>query len=95
MNQSAQSNNNPVINFLKKFISFENFITPTIIVFIFWLSIIGVCLSGLAAIFSGYILSGILEIIFGAIFVKIFCEILMVLFKINDSLKEIAKNSRK
>ncbi|MBK2356145.1 DUF4282 domain-containing protein [Francisella hispaniensis] len=89
------TNQNPVVNFLKKFISFESFLTPSIIVFIFWLSIIGVCFSGLAAIFSGYFIAGILEIILGVIFVKVFCEILIVLFKINDSLKEIAKNTRK
>ncbi|APD49904.1 DUF4282 domain-containing protein [Francisella hispaniensis] len=89
------TNQNPVVNFLKKFISFESFLTPSIIVFIFWLSIIGVCFSGLAAFFSGYFIAGILEIILGAIFVKVFCEILIVLFKINDNLKEIAKNTRK
>lgn len=86
-------NENPALKFLKQFISFESFITPSIIVFIFWLSIIAVCLGGLAAIFSGNIIYGIIEIIFGAIFTKVFCETLMVLFKINNSLKEIAENT--
>ncbi|APC97030.1 DUF4282 domain-containing protein [Francisella frigiditurris] len=95
MNETTQANENSVVNFLKKFISFESFLTPTIIVAIFWLSIVGVCFVGLATIFSTSFILGILEIIFGVIFAKVFCEILMVLFKMNDYLREIAKNTRK
>ncbi|MGQ4003036.1 DUF4282 domain-containing protein [Francisellaceae bacterium CB299] len=92
MNETIE---NPALTFLKKFISFNDFITPSIIVFIFWLSLVGISLSGIVAIFFGNFIYGIIEIIFGAVFTKVFCEMLIVLFKINENLKEIAKNTQK
>ena len=94
LNNNENQSSNPILDFLKQFISFESFITPSIIVFIFWLSIIGISLSGIVAIFSGYIFYGIVEVVLGVIFTKVFCEILIVLFKINNHLKEIAENTR-
>lgn len=80
-------------------------ITPSIITFLFWLIIAIVTLSGLATIitaFRGYygvnqwlILYGLLYIIIGSLIAKVFCEMLIVLFKINENLKEIAKNTQK
>ncbi|ABK89220.1 DUF4282 domain-containing protein [Francisella tularensis subsp. novicida] len=100
-----QSNHNPVVNFLKKFISFDSMITPSIITFLFWLMIIIIFISGFVTIIGSFgyyygvnqlqIIYGILYIIIGSLSAKVFCEILIVLFKINENLKEIAKNTRK
>ena len=93
------NNTNPIVektlNFLKKFISFEHFITPTIVTFIFWIVTACVILSGLYSIIAVSFIFGVIELILGVLFTKIFCEMLMVLFKINESLKEIAKNTKK
>ncbi|MDE5022834.1 hypothetical protein NAI81_10720, partial [Francisella tularensis subsp. holarctica] len=73
-------NHIPFVNFLNKFIFFESFLNPIIIVFIFWISIICVCFRGLTAIFYVYCIAGFFEINLGAIFDTDFCEILIVLF---------------
>lgn len=91
----SEANNNPVLNFLKQFISFESFITPRIIVFIFWISVIGLCLTSLITIFYGYVIYGIVKMVLGVIFTKVFCETLIVLFRINSNLKKIAENTKK
>ncbi|APC92189.1 MULTISPECIES: DUF4282 domain-containing protein [Francisella] len=106
MNETTKTNQNRAINFLKKFFSFDSMITPNIITFLFWLMIIIIILSGLGTIVSAFtnyyygvnqlqIIYGLLYIIIGSLTAKVFCETLIVLFKINDSLKEIAKNTRK
>lgn len=98
-------NENPVVTFFKKFISFDNMITPNIITFLFWLIITIVILTGLGTIITAFrgvygvnqwlIIYGLLYIVIGSLITKVFCEMLIVLFKINESLKEIAHNTKK
>ncbi|AJI52825.1 DUF4282 domain-containing protein [Francisella philomiragia] len=105
INNNQSNYNNPVVNFLKKFISFDSMITPSIITFLFWLMIIIIFISGFATIIGAFtyyygvnqlqIIYGFLYIIVGSLSAKVFCEILIVLFKINENLKEIAKNTSK
>lgn len=90
---------------LKKFISFENMITPTIIKILFW---VGIGVSGISAIitfftgiammfdryssgFGGFIimLSSIIVFALGILFSRIYCELLIVIFKIHESLASI------
>jgi len=77
------------------FFSFRTMITPVIIQILFW---IGVVLSIIVG--TGYLLMssrygnvsiayGVLIIIFGPIVVRIYCEILIIFFRINENLKEI------
>ncbi len=90
---------------MKEFFEFKKLITPTVIKVVF---VVGVVLSflmgaldvkaGMNAIdFGGsaLIFSGILKIFFGPVIVRVWCEIIVVLFKINDNLSDIKKGLKK
>lgn len=71
---------------------FDSMLTPKIITFVYWLMLIGVVISGLGAMFTAYgsFWSGLGILIFGSIGVRIWCELLIVLFKIHDNLRKLA-----
>jgi len=81
---------------------FNKFITPTVITFLYWLMLLGVVLAGIGTMFGGYegftfknFMTGLMVIVFGGITVRIYLEIIMVIFKINSNLQKIADNSEK
>ena len=75
---------------MKKVLFFDSMLTPKIITAVYWLLLLGVLISGMGSIFNGEFLVGIGLLIGGAIGVRIWCELLIVLFKIHDNLKTIA-----
>jgi hypothetical protein len=82
---------------LKEFYQFDKFITPTMIHIIFWLGVGFYVLSGLSQIFSSFsmfgsplnFLIGLIWLVVGPIFTKVFCEIVLVIFKIKEHLQNI------
>jgi uncharacterized membrane protein len=77
---------------------FDKMITPTIITFIYWLALLSAVIAGLGTMFShmggsGFLsfLAGILVIVLGAIGARIWCELLIVLFKMNEALQDIRR----
>jgi len=68
-------------------------ITPVFIHVIYWIGIAVVVLAGLGAIAASGILKGLLAIVVGLIVVRVGCEVLLVLFRINDNLVAI-RNSK-
>lgn len=83
-----------------KFFKFDKMITPVIIKIIFIIGIVITTLSGLGLIISGIgsnygggmqVLTGLVTLVIGPIGVRVYCEIIIVLFKIHESL-EIIKN---
>lgn len=76
---------------------FDSMLTPKIITFAYWLLLLIVCVAGLSTIFGGWggmtfgkFLMGIAIIGGGAFFARIWCELLIVLFKIDENIKKIA-----
>lgn len=90
---------------MKEFFEFKHLITPAVIkavfvvgvVFSFFLGSLDVKAGFNAIDFGGsaLIFSGILKIFFGPVVVRVWCEIIVVLFKINDNLSEIKKGLKK
>jgi len=90
----------------KSFFSFERMVTPMIIKVIFWIGFIGSLIGG-AVIFFGGIITGISNSEFGTIVgglfggpiaavlgilaVRIYCELLILFFRINETLTDIKK----
>ena len=75
---------------------FDKMLTPKIITFVYWILLLGVVAGGLVSIFAGpggfSIISFfrvIVYVIGGAVAVRIWCELLIVAFKINEALQEI------
>lgn len=76
----------------------DKMITPTIITFIYWLALLAAVIAGLGTMFGGMgghgflgFLMGILVIVFGAIGARIWCELLIVLFRMNEALQEMRR----
>lgn len=82
---------------MKDIFFFDSMLTPKIITFVYWLMLFAALASGLGAIFSGYggffgnLFSGLGIIIGGAIAARIWCELMIVLFKIHENLHKIAE----
>ena len=80
---------------MKDFFAFRTMITPVIIQIIFWVGVALCIIFGLVAIFvgsrygNGGPLYGVLLIFLGPVAVRIYCEILIIFFGINETLTEI------
>ncbi|MDG4868046.1 DUF4282 domain-containing protein [Guyparkeria sp. 1SP6A2] len=79
---------------MKDLLFFDKMLTPNFITVIYWLLLVGVVIGGIGVMFGGgfsfgTFISGLLTIVFGAILVRIWCELMMVLFKMNEALQDI------
>lgn len=74
---------------MKSALFFDEMLTPKVITIVYWLLLASTLIGGLLTMFSGSFLTGLLTIVFGAIAVRIWCELLIVLFKMNEALQEI------
>jgi hypothetical protein len=79
------------------FLSFRKMITPIIIQILFWLGVIIAIIFGIVSIVYGVVRSdiptllyGLLVLILGPLVVRIYCEILILFFRINETLTEIS-----
>ncbi|MFZ7119830.1 MAG: DUF4282 domain-containing protein [Eubacteriaceae bacterium] len=82
---------------IKNLLSFDTFITPVIIKAIYYIGVVLVVIMGLFQIVTsfsyyggiGVFISGLLTIVLGPFLVKIYCELLIIIFKIHKELTEI------
>ncbi len=84
-----------------KFLFFDTMITPRIITFIYWILLLVVIGYGFSQMFGGYsgftigkFLTGFLYMIGGAVVVRIWCELMIVIFKINENLQKLKDNEK-
>lgn len=77
------------------FTKFDKMITPTIIKFLFWIGVILTLIAGVAMLFQGGVSSllGILTIVIGPLFIRLYCELLIVIFKIHENIVVIRQQS--
>ncbi|MDQ0215317.1 prepilin signal peptidase PulO-like enzyme (type II secretory pathway) [Oikeobacillus pervagus] len=83
---------------MNRFLNFDTMITPTLIKLLFWIGVIFSVISGLAIIFAGIaapfgggmaVLSGLVTMVAGPLLTRVYCELLIVFFKMHDTLKNI------
>ena len=88
----------------KDFFTFRRMVTPIIIQIVFWVGVVGVLISG-AVMFFGGLIGGISDgdvgtifasllgapivTVFGLLLVRLYTELLIVIFRINDVLHDI------
>ena len=87
-----------------EFLTFRKFIAPVVIQIVFWLGVVAVIILGILAIIQGgraggrygaeAIVGGILLVILGPIVVRLYCEIIIVLFRLYDTLNAIRVNTQ-
>ena len=85
---------------VKKFMYFDEMLTPKIIQLVFWVLSVLVILAGLIAIIGSFsyggglaLLTGLLTMILGPIGIRIWCELMIVIFKIHESLQVIRERN--
>ncbi len=74
------------------FLKFKKMITPIIIQVLFWVGVVISVVVGLGMMVAGErgdAASGLLVIFLGPVGVRIYCELLIVVFSINDTLTDI------
>jgi hypothetical protein len=83
---------------MKDVLFFENMLTPKIITLVYWLLLLVAIVGGIGSMFGGYegftfgkFIMGMVYAVGGALAARIWCELLIVLFKMNDALQEIRK----
>jgi hypothetical protein len=83
---------------MSDFLAFRRMVTPIIIQIVFWIGVAVCVISGLIAMVSGatsqfgggaQILIGLLLLVGGPIVVRIYCELLILLFRMNETLTDI------
>ncbi|AFS77614.1 hypothetical protein Curi_c05390 [Gottschalkia acidurici 9a] len=82
---------------LKNFFRFDRMITPAIIQIVFYIGLAASVLIGLGQIITGIasrggsiqIFTGIIVLVISPIIVRVYCELLIVIFKIHESLGEL------
>ncbi len=75
---------------MKDLFVFDAMLTPKIITFVYWLFLALSVISGLTTMFNGSVLMGLGIIIGGSILSRIYCELMIVLFKIHENIKKLA-----
>ena len=87
---------------MRNYLYFDSMITPKIITFIYWLLLAAAAIAGLTLIGKGFglmeysgfagfgmIVAAPILVLFMALVSRIYCEIMIVLFKINEAAQDI------
>ncbi len=87
---------------MRGWLHFDSMVTPKIITFFYWLMLAGAAITGLVLLFKGFgtmkysgfagfgmVVAAPIVAGFIALLSRIYCEILIVLFKINEALQDI------
>jgi hypothetical protein len=98
-------NGNAIAMDVQRWISFEDFVTPSIITIVYVLGVIVITLASLFILLGGSFMGSmggggagsvlvsfimaLLVFVFGNIYLRVLCEVLIVIFKIHDHLNSI------
>ena len=77
---------------MNEFLTFRKMITPVIIQILFWVGVAVAVIGGIVGLARGDV-SGIFMILLGPVLVRIYCEILIVMFRILEGIQQIAQNT--
>lgn len=87
---------------MNDFLIFRKMITPIIIQIIFWIGLVAIVLTGITGIAAGIdmpgeggytVLAGFAILLLGPLFLRVYCELLILFFRMNDTLTEIKNNT--
>jgi hypothetical protein len=83
---------------MEEFLSFRKMITPIIIQIVFWIGVVATVVVGIGIMFYGNFgafLVGLMYVVIGPLMVRIYCELIILLFRIYDVLNDIKKNTNR
>lgn len=81
----------------RDFLKFDKMLTPIIIQVLFWIGLVLSVLFGLGMIVAGFfsdaggvgVLLGLFYLLLGPLLTRIYCEILIIIFKIHENLTDV------
>lgn len=88
-----------------EFLTFKRMVTPILIQIVFWLAVVGIVIAGAVTAVVGLtqiggrtpaagiggVVGGIAIILFGPLVARIYAEILIVIFRINETLTDLSE----
>lgn len=87
---------------MKDYLFLNKMITPSVITFIYWLLLIAVVLASIGKMFGmgmgpfggggfsfGNFIGGLIFLVIGSVGVRVWCELVIVFFKMNENLENI------
>ena len=90
---------------MEEYLSFRKMITPVIIKVLFWVGVAGSVIAGLVTIAGSFsyrgvgvlagFFGGLLIMVLGTVIWRVYCELLMLFFRMNETLTEIRDNLAK
>lgn len=80
---------------MNEFLGFDELVTPSIISIIYWIGIVGIVLSVLVSLFGGFtaFVASLIGGAIGLVLWRVWCEVMLILFRIHDDLRQIARNT--
>lgn len=69
--------------------NFDKMVTPVIIKVIFWIAVILCVIGGLFTMVNENVVGGIAMVIFGPLVVRVYAELLLVLFQVHSRMNDI------
>lgn len=78
---------------MSEFLRFRRMITPVFIQVVFWLGLLANLIGSIVLMQRGgsNVLVGFLVLVFGSLMVRVYCELIILLFRVYDSLKNIER----
>ncbi|QNK31460.1 DUF4282 domain-containing protein [Serratia sp. JUb9] len=76
---------------MRNVLFFDSMLTPKIITMVYWLTLLGVIISGIGVMAYSGVFSGLLGILIGGVFVRVAFEMIIIAFKNNEYLRKIAE----
>lgn len=87
---------------MRSWLYFDTMVTPKIITFIYWVMLAAAAISGLVLLFKGFgvmkwndfagfgmVVAAPILAALSALLARVYCEIMIVLFKMNEALQDI------
>lgn len=78
---------------MNDFLNFRTMVTPIIIQGLFLLGCLGAIVYGIMMMANDMFFTGLISIPIGILVVRVYCELMILLFRMNDSLAQIRKNT--
>jgi len=80
---------------LKQFFTFQRMLMPLLVQLLFWLGLLAILLTAVSDFIAHEVWQGILVLLLGPVLVRLCCELLVVIFRINETLTDINNHLRK
>lgn len=80
---------------MQRYLTLNELITPTIIRLVYWIGIALIVLGALSSMFGGFraFIFGLIGAAIGLVLWRVWCEVMLILFRIHDDLAQIARNT--